>query len=74
MTKIIAALVVDGFIESPSGELDWVETWEVPFDLVPQIDTFSEYRGYASRLREGTARRGRSIVANADSDKYASQA
>ena len=45
-----------------------------PADLVPQIDTFSEYRGYASRLREGTARSGGSIVANADSDKYASQA
>ena len=40
MRKIIAALVVslDGFIERPNGELDWVETWEDPFDLVPQID------------------------------------
>jgi NAD(P)-dependent dehydrogenase (short-subunit alcohol dehydrogenase family) len=32
---------VDGFIEGPNGELDWVETWEDPFDLLPQIDTFS---------------------------------
>jgi len=41
MRKIIAALVVsvDGFIEGPNGELDWVETWEDPFDLLPQIDT-----------------------------------
>lgn len=41
MRKIIAALVVsvDGFIEGPSGELDWVESWEDPFDLLPQIDT-----------------------------------
>jgi dihydrofolate reductase len=41
MRKIIAALVmsVDGFIEGPKGELDWVETWEDPFDLLPQIDT-----------------------------------
>ncbi|MGH8245240.1 MAG: hypothetical protein ACREUU_02275, partial [Gammaproteobacteria bacterium] len=29
---------VDGFIEGPKGELDWVDTWEDPFDLLPQID------------------------------------
>jgi dihydrofolate reductase len=41
MRRIIAALVVsvDGFIEGPDGELDWVDTWEDPFDLLPQIDT-----------------------------------
>jgi len=41
MRKIIAALQVslDGFIEGPNGELDWVETWEDPFDLLPHIDT-----------------------------------
>jgi dihydrofolate reductase len=41
MRKIIAALVVsvDGLIEGPNGELDWVDTWEDPFDLLPQIDT-----------------------------------
>jgi dihydrofolate reductase len=41
MRKIIAALVVsvDGFIEGPGGELDWVDTWEDPFDLLLQIDT-----------------------------------
>jgi dihydrofolate reductase len=41
MRKIIAAPVVsvDGFIEGPNGELDWVDTWEDPFDLLPQIDT-----------------------------------
>jgi dihydrofolate reductase len=41
MRKIIAALVVsvDGFIEGPNGELDWVDSWEDPFDLLPQIDT-----------------------------------
>ncbi len=41
MRKIIAALQVsvDGFIEGPNGELDWVDTWEDPFDLLPQIDT-----------------------------------
>jgi hypothetical protein len=37
MRKIIAALIVsvDGFIEGPHGELDWVDTWEDPFDLLP---------------------------------------
>ena len=30
---------VDGFIEGPGGELDWIESWEDPFDLLPQIDT-----------------------------------
>lgn len=41
MRKIIAALIVslDGFIEGPNGELDWVDSWEDPFDLLPQIDT-----------------------------------
>jgi dihydrofolate reductase len=41
MRKIIGALVVslDGFIEGPNGELDWVETWEDTFDLLSQIDT-----------------------------------
>ena len=36
---------VDGFIEGPNGELDWVETWEDPFDLLPQIDTCILGRG-----------------------------
>jgi dihydrofolate reductase len=47
MRKIIAALVVsvDGFIEGPKGELDWVGTWEDPFDLLPQIDTCILGRG-----------------------------
>ncbi|MGH7945355.1 MAG: dihydrofolate reductase family protein [Opitutaceae bacterium] len=41
MRKIIAALQMslDGFIEGPAGELDWVNTWEDPFDLLPEIDT-----------------------------------
>jgi dihydrofolate reductase len=41
MRKIIAALVVsvDGCIEGPHGALDGVDTWEEPFDLLPQIDT-----------------------------------
>jgi dihydrofolate reductase len=47
MRKMIAALQVsvDGFIEGPNGELDWVETWEDPFDLLSQIDTCILGRG-----------------------------
>jgi dihydrofolate reductase len=41
MRRIIAALQLslDGHIEGPRGELDWVASWEDPFDLLPQIDT-----------------------------------
>ena len=47
MRKIIAAMHVslDGFIEGPRGELDWVDTWEDTFDLTPQIDTCILGRG-----------------------------
>jgi dihydrofolate reductase len=40
--KIIAALQVslDGLIEGPNGELDWVSSWEDPFDIVGKIDAF----------------------------------
>ncbi|HET7855766.1 MAG TPA: dihydrofolate reductase family protein [Gaiellaceae bacterium] len=39
--KIIAALQVslDGLIEGPNGELDWIGSWEDSFDLLPEIDT-----------------------------------
>lgn len=39
--KIIAALQVslDGLIEGPNGELDWIGTWADSFDLLPDIDT-----------------------------------
>lgn len=41
MRRIIAALQVslDGCIEGPNGALDWIESWEDCFDLLPQIDT-----------------------------------
>ena len=40
MRSVIAAIQVsvDGFIEGANGELDWVNTWEDPFDLSHQID------------------------------------
>lgn len=41
MRKIIAAMQtsVDGFIEGPNGELDWIENWEDSYDLMSQVDT-----------------------------------
>jgi dihydrofolate reductase len=41
MRKIISAfrISVDGFIEGPEGEMDWVESWEDAFNLTPQVDT-----------------------------------
>jgi dihydrofolate reductase len=47
MRKLVAALQVslDGFIEGPNQEVDWVEAWEDPFDLLPQIDTCILGRG-----------------------------
>jgi dihydrofolate reductase len=52
MRKIIAALQVslDGFIEGPNEEIDWVSSWEDPFDIVGKVDTFilgaGMYPGY----------------------------
>ena len=42
MRKIIAALQVslDGFIEGPNEELDWVDSWEDTFDIIGNVDTF----------------------------------
>jgi dihydrofolate reductase len=41
MRKIIAALQIslDGYIEGSNGEIDWIKSWEDPFDILPQIDT-----------------------------------
>ena len=40
MRKIIAALQVslDGFIEGPRGEIDWIDSWEDPFGVVGKVD------------------------------------
>ena len=42
MRKIIAALQVslDGFIEGPNEELDWVDSWEDPYDVIGNVDAF----------------------------------
>lgn len=41
MRKIIAALMVslDGYVEGPNEELDWIDSWEDPFEITQQIDT-----------------------------------
>jgi dihydrofolate reductase len=54
--KIIAALQVsvDGFIEGPNGEMDWVmedkETWRDVFEMLASVDTLilgrKMYPGY----------------------------
>ena len=57
MRKIIAAMQmsVDGFIEGPNGEVDWIDGWEDPFDLLSQIDTLilggGMYLGYEQYWR-----------------------
>jgi dihydrofolate reductase len=47
MRRIIAALhmSLDGLIEGPRGELDWIRSWEDIFDLLAQIDTCILGRG-----------------------------
>lgn len=42
MRKIIAALQLslDGYIEGPHGELDWIDSWEDRFGLLDRVDTF----------------------------------
>lgn len=41
MRKVISAMQMslDGFIEGPNGELDWIESWEDSYDLMEQVDT-----------------------------------
>jgi dihydrofolate reductase len=41
MRKVITAIQMslDGFIEGPNGELDWIENWEDSYDLMEQVDT-----------------------------------
>ena len=64
MRKIIAALRVslDGHIEGPQGELDWVDSWEDRFGLCEQIDTcllggvmYPGYEGYWSAIQADPA-------------------
>ena len=47
MRKIIAALqtTLDGYIEGPRGELDWIENWEDPYDLMGRVDACILGRG-----------------------------
>lgn len=42
MRKIIAALQIslDGYIEGPHGELDWIDSWEDRFGLLDRVDAF----------------------------------
>jgi dihydrofolate reductase len=60
MRKLIAAFRVslDGFIQGPNGEVDWVDSWEDTFQLMPQIDAlvlgggmYPDYERYWSAVR-----------------------
>jgi hypothetical protein len=51
---------VDGFIEGPNRELDWAETWEDEFDLLPPIDMCLLGRG----MYPGYQQYWRAILAN----------
>lgn len=31
--------MLDGFIEGPNGEIDWIKSWGDRFDILPEIDT-----------------------------------
>ena len=64
MRRIVAAMQTsaDGFIEGPTGEVDWVRSWEDPFDLVPQIDTCILGRG----MFAGYEHYWRAVLANPD--------
>lgn len=50
--KIIAALQVslDGLIEGPNGEVDWIGSWQDSFDFLAEVDTLvlggGMYPGY----------------------------
>ena len=65
MRKIIGAMQMslDGFIEGPNGEVDWIDTWEDPFDLLPQIDTCI----LGGRMYPGYEQYWRAIFANPES-------
>lgn len=64
MRKIIAALQVslDGLIEGPQGELDWVDSWEDRFEVCAQVDTcllgggmYPGYEAYWSAIQADPA-------------------
>ncbi len=52
MRKIISAMQIslDGFIEGPMGEIDWIESWEDTYDIMSRTDTLilggKMYPGY----------------------------
>jgi dihydrofolate reductase len=65
MRKIIAAFQVslDGYIEGPNGELDWIQNWEDSYDLLSQIDTCILGR----KMYPGYEQYWRAILANPES-------
>jgi glyoxylase-like metal-dependent hydrolase (beta-lactamase superfamily II) len=60
---MIAALQVslDGFVQGPHGEKDWVDSWSDAIELIPDVDTFV-LGGHMYPRTEG-AQRDRLLVA-----------
>ena len=62
---LIAALQVslDGFIQGPNGEKDWVDSWADALELIPDVDTFvlggHMYPGYGEYWESIDANPGR---------------
>src|SRR5262245_37601568 len=40
LRRIISAMriTLDGYIQDPEGNIDWVESWEDEYDLLDQVD------------------------------------
>lgn len=57
MRKILAAIQtsLDGYVEGPDGDVEWIDDWKDPFDLLGRVDTFilggGMYPGYAQYWR-----------------------
>jgi dihydrofolate reductase len=61
---MIAALQVslDGFVQGPNGEKDWVDSWADAIQLIPDVDTFL----LGGRMYPDYGAYWESIYANAD--------
>jgi hypothetical protein len=64
MRKLIAGLQVslDGFIERPNGELDWIGNWGDSFDFLAEVDTCV----LGARMYPGYEQYWLAILANPD--------
>jgi dihydrofolate reductase len=82
MRALIAAFRVslDGFVQGPNGEVDWVDAWDDTFDLMPQVDAmvlgggmYPDYERYWSAVHTDpkSVLPGTAKPATADEVEYA---